>query len=69
MATNVNLTPDLERFARACVDSGLAAAQAEADRVGTTDVETVVAEMDGVIARALHGARDIPEALTGGTTR
>jgi len=81
MATNVHLTPELENFARACVDSGrfnnvsevvrsglrllqnaeerrqqfgrmLADVQEDVDRNGALDLDTVVAEMDAVIAAA-----------------
>ena len=81
MSTNVHLTPELERFARECVDGGryndvsevvrsasrllqgtenrrrefnlmLREAQEEADRDGTFSVESVLAEMDEIIATA-----------------
>ncbi len=81
MTTNVRLTPDLERFARECVDNGRYAdvsevvssalgllqevesrrrefnlmlhdAEAEADRDGTFSVESVLAEIDEIIAAA-----------------
>jgi antitoxin ParD1/3/4 len=79
MATNVHLTPELERFARECVEGGrynnvsevvraslrllqdaedrrrafrrmLDEAVEEADRDGTFSVESVLAEMDEIIA-------------------
>ncbi|ABC23177.1 type II toxin-antitoxin system ParD family antitoxin [Rhodospirillum rubrum] len=78
MSTNVHLTPDLERFARDCVEGGrynnlsevvrsglrllqeaedrrrrfqsmVEAAEAEADREGSVDLEGVLAEIDGII--------------------
>ena len=78
MATNVHLTPELERFAHECVEGGrynnvsevvrsalrllqetedrrrqfqtmLQTAEAEADREGTVTVESVLAEVDGII--------------------
>lgn len=78
MATNVHLTPALEKFARKCVKSGrynnvsevvrsglrllqeaeerkrqfmktLREAEAEADRVGTVSLETVLGKMDKII--------------------
>ena len=81
MATNVHLTPDLERFARECVQGGrynnmsevvrsglrllqeaeerrrrfgeiLRAAEEEADREGTIDIDTVLAEADAIIRAA-----------------
>lgn len=81
MATNVHLTPELERFAHACVEGGrytnvsdvvrsalrllqdvedrrhrfqamLENAEAEADQVGALPLEQVLAEVDGIIARA-----------------
>jgi antitoxin ParD1/3/4 len=74
MATNVHLTPELERFARKCVEGGrynnlsevvraalrllqdaevrrtLDDAMAEADREGTFSLESVLEEVDAVIA-------------------
>jgi antitoxin ParD1/3/4 len=79
MSTNVHLTPDLERFARDCVERGrynsvsevvrsalrllqevedrrrqfqtmVRAAEAEADRDGSMDLGSVLAEVDGTIA-------------------
>jgi antitoxin ParD1/3/4 len=79
MATNVHLTPELERFARECVEGGrynnvsevvraslrllqeredryrefnrmLRDAEEEADREGTVSVESVLAEMNEIIA-------------------
>jgi antitoxin ParD1/3/4 len=79
VSTNVHLTPELERFARECVDGGrynnisevvcsglrllqdaeerrrefrrmLDAVVEEADREGTFSVESVLAEMDEIIA-------------------
>jgi antitoxin ParD1/3/4 len=79
MATNVHLTPELERFARECVEGGrynnvsevvraslrllqdaedrrrevrrmLDDAMAEADRDGTFSLESVLEEVDAVIA-------------------
>jgi antitoxin ParD1/3/4 len=79
MATNVHLTPELERFARECVEGGrynnvsevvraslrllqdaedrrrdfrrmLQEAEEEADRDGDVSLETVLADMDAVIA-------------------
>ena len=79
MATNVNLTPELERFARECVEGGrynnvsevvraslrllqdaeerrrdfrrmLEEAEAEADRDGDVSLESVLAEVDAIIA-------------------
>jgi antitoxin ParD1/3/4 len=79
MATNVHLTPELERFARECVEGGrynnvsevvraslrllqdaedrrrevrrmLDDAMAEADRDGTFSLESVLEEVDSVIA-------------------
>jgi antitoxin ParD1/3/4 len=79
LPANVHLTPELERFARDCVDAGrydnisevvgsglrllqesearrqnftamLRAAEKEADRNGTIDLDTVLAELDGIIA-------------------
>ena len=81
MATNVHLTPELERFAHECVEGGrynnvsevvrsalrllqetedrrrqfqtmLQTAEAEADREGTVTVESVLAEVDGIIGAA-----------------
>ncbi len=81
MATNVNLTPELERFARDCVEGGrynnvsevvrsglrllqeaeqrrrqvqamLQAAEAEADREGAVTIDSVLAEVDAIIAAA-----------------
>jgi antitoxin ParD1/3/4 len=81
MATNVHLTPELERFARACVEGGrynnvsevvrsalrllqetedrrrefnlmLQEAVEESDRDGSVSVESVLAEMDEIIATA-----------------
>jgi antitoxin ParD1/3/4 len=81
MATNVHLTPELERFARECVEGGrynnvsevvraslrllqetedrrrefnrmLREARDESDRDGSFSVESVLAEMDEVIASA-----------------
>ncbi|MGE5517202.1 MAG: type II toxin-antitoxin system ParD family antitoxin [Bacteroidota bacterium] len=78
MATNVHLTPELERFARECVEAGrynnvsevvrsglrllqeaeerrqqfmgmLHAAEGEADRNGTFDVDDVTAEVDRIL--------------------
>ena len=82
MATNVHLTPELERFTRECVEGGrynnvsevvrsglrllqdaedrrhqfrgmLQAAEAEADREGSVTLNTVLAEVNGII-----GARE-----------
>ena len=79
MATNVHLTPELERFARDCVEGGrynnvseviraslrllqdaeerrrdfrrmLDEAVAEADRDGGHTIESVMAEVDAIIA-------------------
>ncbi|MGD0104115.1 MAG: type II toxin-antitoxin system ParD family antitoxin [Rhodopila sp.] len=79
MATNVHLTPELERFARACVEGGrynnisevvrsalrllqetearrrefnlmLRQAEEESDHAGSFSVESVLAEMDEIIA-------------------
>jgi antitoxin ParD1/3/4 len=79
MATNVNLTPDLESFAHECVKSGrynnvsevmrsalrllqdseaqrkafmamLRSTRSEADRKGSHSVESVLDEMDAIIA-------------------
>jgi antitoxin ParD1/3/4 len=79
MATNVHLTPELERFARECVEGGrynnvsevvraslrllqdaedrsrqfrrmLEEAEAEADRDGDVSLESVLAEVDAIIA-------------------
>jgi antitoxin ParD1/3/4 len=81
LATNVHLTPELERFAHECVEGGrynnvsevvrsalrllqetedrrrqfqtmLQTAEAEADREGTVTVESVLAEVDGIIGAA-----------------
>jgi antitoxin ParD1/3/4 len=81
MATNVHLTPELERFARECVEGGrynnvseviraslrllqetedrrrefnrmLREAREESDRDGSFSIESVLAEMDEVIASA-----------------
>lgn len=78
MATNVHLTPELERFARECVEGGrynnvsevvrsglrllqeaedrrrrfmamMQAAEAEADREGTVTIDSLLAEIDGII--------------------
>jgi len=78
VATNVHLTPELERFAHECVEGGrynnvsevvrsalrllqeaedrrrqfqtmLQTAEAEADREGTVTVQSVLAEVDGII--------------------
>lgn len=78
MATNVHLTPELERFARECVEGGrynnvsevvrsglrllqeaekrrhqffgmLQEAEAEADRDGIITLDSVTAEIDGII--------------------
>lgn len=79
MATNVHLTPELERFARECVEAGrynnvsevvraslrllqdaeerrhafrrmLDAVMEETDRNGTVSLESVLVEMDAIIA-------------------
>ena len=79
MATNVHLTPELERFARECVEGGrynnvsevvrsglrllqeaenrrhqfhamLQEAEAEADRDGAITLDSVTAEIDGIIS-------------------
>ncbi|MEA2738546.1 MAG: hypothetical protein QOH05_1853 [Acetobacteraceae bacterium] len=79
MATNVHLTPELERFARECVEGGrynnvsevvraslrllqdaeerrrefrrmLDAVMEETDREGTVSLESVLVEMDAIIA-------------------
>jgi antitoxin ParD1/3/4 len=79
MSTNVHLTPELERFARECVEGGrynnvsevvraslrllqdaedrrrdfhrmLQQVEEEADREGDVSLETVLAEMDAIIA-------------------
>jgi antitoxin ParD1/3/4 len=79
MATNVHLTPELERFARECVEGGrynnmsevvrsglrllqeaenrrrqfmgmLGEAETEADRDGAVTLDSVLAEVDGIIA-------------------
>jgi antitoxin ParD1/3/4 len=79
MATNVHLTPELERFARECVEGGrynnvsevvrsglrllqeaenrrrqfhamLHEAEAEADRDGAVTLDSVTAEIDGIIS-------------------
>ncbi|MDR3518008.1 MAG: type II toxin-antitoxin system ParD family antitoxin [Azospirillaceae bacterium] len=81
MSTNVHLTPELERFARDCVDGGrynnisevvrsglrllqevedrrrqfqslLHAAETEADREGSVSLDSVLAEVDSIIASA-----------------
>jgi antitoxin ParD1/3/4 len=81
VATNVHLTPELERFTRDCVNGGrynnvsevvrsalrllqetedrrrefnamLRAAREESDRDGSVSVESVLAEMDEIIASA-----------------
>jgi antitoxin ParD1/3/4 len=81
MGTNVHLTPELERFARECVEGGrynnvsevvraslrllqetedrrrefnrmLRAAREESDRDGSFSIESVLSEMDEVIASA-----------------
>ena len=81
MATNVHLTPELERFARECVDGGrynnvsevvrsalrllqetearrrefnlmLREAEDESDRDGSFSVDSVLVEMDEIIAAA-----------------
>ena len=81
MSTNVHLSPDLERFARECVEGGrynnisevvrsglrllqeaedrrrqfqtmLQAAEAEADRDGSASLDSVLAEVDGIIDAA-----------------
>jgi antitoxin ParD1/3/4 len=81
MATNVHLTPELEQFARKCVEAGrynnmsevvrsglrllqdaedrrdrlslmLKAAEQEADRDGTVSIDSVLAEIDDIIATA-----------------
>ncbi len=78
MATNVHLTPELERFARECVEGGrynnvsevvrsglrllqeaearryqflgmLQEVEAESDRDGAVTLESVLAEVDGII--------------------
>jgi antitoxin ParD1/3/4 len=78
MATNVHLTPELERFTRECVEGGrynnvsevvrsglrllqeaenrrrqfhgmLQASEAEADRDGVITLDSVTAEIDGII--------------------
>jgi len=78
MATNVHLTPELERFARDCVEGGrynnvsevvrsalrllqeaeerrrafqamLRETEAEADRDGAVTLDSVLAEIDGII--------------------
>jgi antitoxin ParD1/3/4 len=78
MATNVHLTPELERFARECVEGGrynnvseavraglrllqeeenrrrrflgmLQEAEAEADRDGAITLDSMTAEIDGII--------------------
>ena len=79
LATNVHLTPELERFARECVEAGrynnvsevvraslrllqdaeerrhafrrmLDAVMEETDRDGTVSLESVLVEMDAIIA-------------------
>ena len=79
MATNVHLTPELERFARECVEGGrynnvsevvrsglrvlqeaenrrqqfqgmLRESEAEADRDGAVTLDSVTAEIDGIIS-------------------
>lgn len=79
MATNVHLTPELERFARECVEGGrynnvsevvrsglrllqeaenrrqqfqgmLQEAEAEADRDGAVTLDSVTAEIDGIVS-------------------
>ena len=79
MATNVHLTPELERFARECVEGGrynnvsevvrsglrllqeaedrrrqfhemLQKSEAEADRDGAITLDSVTAEIDGIIS-------------------
>ena len=79
MATNVHLTPELERFARECVEGGrynnvsevvrsglrllqeaenrrrqfqgmLQEAEAEADRDGVVTLDSVTAEIDGIVS-------------------
>ena len=79
MATNVHLTPELERFTRECVEGGrynnvsevvrsglrllqeaenrrrqfhgmLQEAEAEADRDGAVTLDSVTAEIDGIIS-------------------
>jgi len=87
MATNVHLTPELERFTRECVEGGrynnvsevvrsglrllqdaetrrrefrdmLLAAEREADRDGVVTIESVLAEVDGIIAAVSCTARE-----------
>lgn len=81
MATNVHLTPELERFAHECVEGGrynnvsevvrsalrllqeaedrrrqfqamLQTAETEADRDGIVTIESILAEVDGIIGAA-----------------
>jgi antitoxin ParD1/3/4 len=64
MTTNVHLTPELERFARQCVEEGRYNSVSEVVRSALRLLQDAEARKRAFTAM-LHGARDLPEVLQG----